>query len=129
MPADKRDDVVQPLHRAATTPGLRTHLHTLTAEQAATVLMNEFARTGYAEAQVIDPQVVRQLIRRDCRRRGLPVKTLCAGAAVAVIDEDRHERWLRTNDGAEYARQRDEAVTAALDLALPTTARPKPLND
>lgn len=112
-------DVVAPLHRAPSTPGVRADLRALSAEQSATVLVDEFARTGYAEGAVAGPQVVRQLVRRDCRRRALPVKTLSAGTIVAVIDEGRHEQWLGTTEGREYARQRDEALGAALAAALP----------
>ena len=126
MPRGEPDDVVQPMHRAPTTPGLRADLRALSPEQAATVLVDEFVRTGYAEAAVADPSRVRGLIRRDCRRRGLPVRTLSAGATVAVVDDERHERWLRTSKGQEYARQRDDAVSAALEAAMPNTPKPRP---
>jgi len=127
MPQGRGDDVVQPLHRAPTTPGRRTDLRPLTAEQAATVLVDEFARTGCSEALVADPRAVRQLVRRDCRRRRLRVSTRLVGVTVVVVDDARHDRWLRTEEGREYARQRDDAMIAALEAAMPKTPRPNPL--
>jgi hypothetical protein len=111
---------VRALHRA---PELNhpfaADLTNLSAEQAATALVDRFAETGYAQADVADPVTVRKLIRRDCRRRQLPVRTYGVGAIVVAIDEDRNDTWLASPDGAEYQEQMSDAALAALSNIKP----------
>lgn len=105
---------VQALHRA---PELdhpfAADLTHLAAEQAATALVDRFAKTGYAQADVADPVAVRKFIRRDCRRRQLSVRTYGVGAVVVAIDDSRHREWLDSSEGVEYeSAQGDAALTA-----------------
>jgi hypothetical protein len=88
-----------------------------TAEQAATVLVEEFVRTGHSEARVDDVSAVRALVRRDCRHRELPVRTYGAGSIVAVDDQERHNDWLQTTEqGREHKRSSDQALALALEV-------------
>ena len=114
---------VEPLHRdGRLAEPLATDLSALSPERAATALADRFVRTGYAEARVTDPEAVRRMIRRDCRRRGMRVRTLAAGHVVVAIDEDRHARWLTTEEGREHQRRVDAAMIDAmnrLDVTMP----------
>lgn len=44
------------------------------------------------------------------------MRTLAAGDIVLAIDQQRHERWLATDDGQAYLRDVDAAILAALPL-------------
>jgi hypothetical protein len=111
---------VQALHRA---PELdhpfAADLARLSAEQAATALVDRFAKTGYAQADVVDPAAVRRLIRRDCRHRQLVVRTYVVGAVVVLIDEDRNAKWLASTEGAEYQAEMDDAALTAFSNVKP----------
>src|SRR3954454_12189164 len=119
------DERVEPLHRdGRLAEPLATDLSALSPERAATALADRFVRTGYAEARVIDPDAVRRMIRRDCRRRGMTVRTLAAGNVVVAIDEERHARWLTTKEGRDHQRRVDAATIEAmnrLDVTLPSS--------
>jgi hypothetical protein len=113
--------VVRPLHRASVTPGLTTDLMSMSAEQAATALVDEFARTGHAEAWVVDAETVRGLARTDCRRRGLRFRSVAVGATLAIFDDERHGAWLETAEGTSYRKRADEAIIAVLEDTFPTS--------
>ncbi|HET7665442.1 MAG TPA: hypothetical protein VFK56_05075 [Mycobacterium sp.] len=114
---------IEPLHRdGRLAEPLATDLSALSPERAATALADRFVRTGYAEARVTDPDAVRRMIRRDCRRRGMKVRTLAAGNVVVAIDEERHARWLTTDEGRDHQARVDAAMIDAmnrLDATLP----------
>lgn len=95
-------------------PGHVGSLQDLTSELAAAALTDLFLRTGYAQARVSDPDRVRQLVRTDCRRRGCKVRTLGAHGVVVLHDEERHQAFLETCEGAAYAEEMDRRVMAAL---------------
>lgn len=107
---------LRPLHREGRlAEPLETDLSALSPEQAATALVDRFVRTGYAEARVADPDHVRRMIRRDCRRRGVRVRTLAAVDVLVVIDEERHRRWLATEEGRDHQRRMDAAMIEAMN--------------
>jgi hypothetical protein len=110
---------VRPLYRVSAHPGRTTDLTGVSAERAATALVDEFARTGYAEARVADAETVRGLARTDCRRRGIRFRSLGVGATVAIFDEHRRGAWLETDDGKRDEQRANEAIVAALGNRLP----------
>jgi ferric-dicitrate binding protein FerR (iron transport regulator) len=112
---------VRALHRAAELERpFAADLRHLSAEEAATALVDRFARTGYAQADVEDLVTVRRLIRRDCRQRSLKVQTFGVGAVVVAVDEERNSEWLASIDGIEYQNQMGDAALAALaNVKLP----------
>jgi hypothetical protein len=106
---------VQALHRASELDHpYAADLTHLSAEQAATALVDRFAKTGYAQADVADPVAVRRLIRRDCRQRNLRVQTHGIGAVVLAIDEDRNTEWLASPEGNDYQERMGDAALIAL---------------
>ena len=126
MSDERLADVVS-LHNAELHSGHVANLADLTAEQAATVLMEAFQRTGYAEAMVCDLERTRSLVRRDCRRRRLRVQTIGVGSRIVVMDETRHERWLETPDGQAYRQRTQLAITDAMSALLPEGPKEPPL--
>ena len=127
---DERRAEVVPLHQAELHSGHVADLTDLTAEQAATVLMEAFQRTGYAEAMVSDLDWTRNLVRRDCRRRRLKVQTIGVGSRIVVMDETRHETWLETPDGQAYRQRTEHALIDAMSAIVPKGPKhppPRPL--
>ncbi len=120
MVEDRADAEVRALHRA---PELNhpfaVDLTHVSAERAATALVGRFATTGYAQADVADPPMVRRLIRRDCRGRRLPVRTHAVGAIVVVIDEARHSEWLDSSEGSTYREEQGDVALIALANVKP----------
>jgi hypothetical protein len=86
-------------------------------------MIDRFARTGYAQADVADPAAVRQLIRRDCRQRKLVVQAHAVGAVVIVVDEERNAKWLSSPEGIAHQDQMNDAALAALSNVKPPTWR------
>jgi hypothetical protein len=120
--AGKRRGELKPLHRDARVGGpFRANLLNLSPEQAATALMDRFVTTGCAEAEVADPDQVRTLLRRDCRRRRLRMRTLAVGNLVLLIDDERHAKWLATPDGRRYREQANDAIVEAITAQIPPT--------
>ncbi len=95
---------------------LAANLMTLSPEAAATAMVDRFAATGYIQADVVDPAAVRTLIRRDCRRRKIKVRTYGLGALVVAVDEARHDEWLASAEGVEYQNAQGDAALAALAI-------------
>jgi UDP-N-acetylenolpyruvoylglucosamine reductase len=123
---DEKVAQVVALHQADLHSGRVANLADLSAEQAATALVEAFQRTGYAEAVVSDLERTRSLVRRDCRRRRLKVQTIGAGSRIVVMDEARHDRWLSTPDGEAYKQRADRAAVEAMSAILPSEPRPLP---
>ena len=126
MSDERRAEVVS-LHQGELHSGHVANLADLTAEQAATVLMEAFQRTGYAEAMVSDLDRTRSLVRRDCRRRRLKVQTIGVGSRIVVMDETRHEHWLETPDGQAYRQRTERAIMDAMSAVLPKGPKKPPL--
>lgn len=104
-------------------------LEHLTAEQAAVALTDLFLRTGSAQARVNDPDQVRRLVRRDCRRRAVSVRTLSVENVVVVHEDHRYEAFIATAEGAVYQDEMEERVRHAMAKILPTSLprlRPAP---
>jgi hypothetical protein len=112
---------VRALHRAGELERpFAADLRHLSAEQAATALIDRFVRTGYSQADVADPAAVRQLIRRDCRQRKLTVQTHAIGAVVIAVDEERNAKWLSSPEGIAYQdHMGDAALTALANVVSP----------
>jgi hypothetical protein len=110
---------VVPLHRYNLHTGRVADLTHMSPEQAATVLVEAFQRTGYAEASVVDAERTRGLVRRDCRRRGLTVRTIGVGARVVIVDEARHDQWLETPDGRAYRDRVNDVINEAFAHLVP----------
>lgn len=92
-------------------PGMARDLRHLSAEQAATLLCDEFLRWGSGQATVLDPVEVRRLVRLDCRRRGVKVTTSAVGEIVVILNEERLDAFRNSPD---WDRAQDAAL-AALD--------------
>lgn len=93
---------------------LAANLMTFSAEEAATAMLDRFVATGYIQADVVDPAAVRTLIRRDCRRRRVKVRTYGLGTLVVAVDDARHDEWLDSADGVAYQTAQGDAALAAL---------------
>jgi hypothetical protein len=96
-------------------------LRQLTNEQAAVAISDLFRRTGSAQAHVLNPGEVRRLIRLDCRRRGVAVRTLAVNDIVVAYDEDRRAQFLETDEGHAYLDATNERIEAAKTSWLPET--------
>lgn len=112
-PAWNRSDVTVPpwrktsftaRQRRPSGPVGQVILRELTPEQAATALCELFLRTGVAHALVSDPDEVRRLARRDCRRRGIRRRTIAAGDVV-VLHDDKYDALLTIPDGQALLRR------------------------
>jgi hypothetical protein len=98
-------------------------LHHLSSEQAAVAMAELFRRTGSAQAHVTDPAAVRRLIRLDCRRRGMSVRTLAAKDIVVAYDEERRAQFLSTDEGKALEEEMNTRIEAAMQAWLPKTSR------
>jgi hypothetical protein len=99
-------------------------LRHLTSEQAAVAMAELFRRTGSAQAHVVDPPEVRRLIRLDCRRRGVGVRTLAANGIVVAYDEQRRADFLKTDEGQAYEEEMTARVETAMQVWSPPPSKP-----
>jgi len=114
MVDDQASADVQALHRA---PELdrpfASDLTRLSAEKAATDLVDRFAKTGYAQADVADPVAVKEDHPPRLSQTSAPVRTYGVSAVVVAVDEDRNAAWLASPEGAEYQSAQGDAALAA----------------
>lgn len=92
-------------------PGWSATLRDVTPEQAATAMCEHFRRTGCAQAEVSEPAEVRRLSSRDCRRRGIRIKTLAVGDVVVIYDDERRNAFAATPEGKRASDVTLEAIT------------------
>lgn len=93
----------------ASDAGDDTSLAALLAEHAA-------VRLG---AHVTDTESVRQLVRRDCRRRGVKVRTFATHNIIVVYDDARRDAFLETEEGQAHADAMTERMLHAFDDLIP----------
>jgi len=80
-----------------------------------------FRRTGAAQAHVGDPAEVRRLIRLDCRRRGVSVRTIAVNDIVVAHDEQRRADFLLTDEGQAYEAEMTARIEEAMTGWLPSS--------
>ncbi len=105
------------------TPGAAVDLRDLNAEQAVVSMCELFYATGTAQALLRDPDEVRRLVRLDCRRRGIRVRTFAAGNIVVLHDDDRYHAFLSTPRGREYQADVNLRVAASFEALVPGPKR------